>query len=331
MLPKLGLVEWFRPPEKGEQQRAENIIEFINTLEGLKYLRMDISWARCYEYGKPVLEFYDWFFKQLSYTSIVPLPNIMYTPPQLGMGGCYTSPPKDHNDLAVFTGEVLDRWGDYFEHIELWNEPNALAFYRHDLDPGWRRFRKMIKTAASVVAKHNKKVVFGGMSHPSPEWLSHMYWDYCMKEIDVVGFHSFPGTLQSNIGNSPWTSWEDAIYHLRKIMDLQQHKAKLWITETGASNSLGKYEQLTRFTEALKAPVDRLFWYSVQDFEGFMMEEEAGVECSNHLLNMGICSRGSKGEVVPKFLAECWQKEGLEGMFSASGKVKGRKAVEVDL
>lgn len=330
MLPQLGLVEWFRPPEKGEQQRAYNIIEFINNLEGLKYLRTDISWARCYEYGKPVFEFYDWFFRQLSYTSIIPLPNIMYTPPPLGIGRSYASPPKDLHDFANFTGEVLDRWGDYFEHIELWNEPNAVAFYRHDLDPGWRRFRKMIKSAASVVAQHNKKAVFGGMSHPSPQWLRHMYWDYAMEEINAVGFHSFPGTLQSNIGDNSWTSWEDAVYHLRKILDLQQHKAELWVTETGASSTLGKYEQLIRFTEALKAPVNRLFWYSVQDFEGYMMEEEAGVECSDHLLNMGICSRGSNGKVVPKFLAECWEKEGLQGVLAASKNVKKQNVIRAN-
>lgn len=317
-LPEIGLVEWFRPPVKGEKQRAENVIEFLSKLDHLKYLRTDISWARCYEYKEPVLDFYDWLFNRLKEAGIKPIPNIMYTPPELTYGGCYASPPKDIEMYAEFVKEVMNRWGENFEYIELWNEPNAVAFYRHDLDPGWSRFRKMIKAAAKEVAINGKKAVLGGMSHPSPGWLGNMYWDYALKDISAIGFHSFPGSLQSNIGNHPWTSWVDAVYHLNKVINSQENKADLWITETGASSTLGKYEQLIRFSEALKAPVSKMFWYSVQDFEGYLMEESAGIECSDALLNMGICSRGSNDEVKPKYLADVWINDGLEGIIDVA-------------
>lgn len=319
-LPDIGLVEWFRPPVKGEKKRAANIIDFVSRLDGVEYLRTDISWARCYDYTEPVLEFYDWFFRQLKATGIKALPNIMYTPPSLGSGGCYASPPKDGAAYAGFVKEVLDRWGDHFEYVELWNEPNAVAFYRHDLDPGWIRFRKMIKKAAEVVTKQGKKAVLGGMSHPSPGWLGNMYWDYSLKDVAAIGFHSFPGTLQSNIGDYPWTSWKDAAWHLDNIIKQQDPQAELWVTETGASSTLGKYEQIEKFNEALKAPVSKMFWYSVQDFEGYLMEEEAGIECSSHLLNMGICGRGGNNSLVPKLLADVWLNEGLEGVINIKGE-----------
>lgn len=254
--PELGLLEWFHMNDKEHVEQAIQQIQEI----GITKLRTGVSWADYHTAeGEDWLE---WMIPTLA-EHVNILPCLLYTPPSIGMASKTSSPPRNTEDFAIFTREMLEKFGEYFEWIELWNEPNNTSEYDFRMDPGWDVFCEMIGLAAQEVEKYNKKVLLGGMSPIDPGWLDFMYEKELMNHIDAVGIHGFPDTFHFD-----WAGWKSVVQQTSEVIEHNGGDQKIWISEAGYSTwQNDENEQIKKLLNVMEAPVDRVYWYCLNDLD----------------------------------------------------------------
>jgi CDP-paratose 2-epimerase len=129
----IGFLEWFH---LGDYEKVEKVLADLHILQ-VKDLRIGISWA---DYHAPQgKEWYEWLISRLGRTLRL-LPCVHYIPPSLGVEPKISSPPKFPKQYADFIDLLITKFDGYFEHLELWNEPNNLADWDWRLDPGMDYF-----------------------------------------------------------------------------------------------------------------------------------------------------------------------------------------------
>lgn len=252
--PQVGILEWFRP---GEYKEVNEALEDLKKL-GIGHLRTGISWADWYVDGSQ--EWFDWLFPQL-HAQVEILPCFLYTPPSIGEMSKTSSPPKYLKSYADFIDNMITRYGQYFDWVELWNEPNNLVEYDYTLDLNWTKFSKMIGMAAYWAKQKGKKTALGGMSPIDPNWLKMMAEQGTLADIDAIGIHGFPYVFDQQ-----WNGWEEKINSVRKVLDRFELDKELWISEVGFSTwQHDEVKQYEEFKNVLKTNVDRVYWYSLKD------------------------------------------------------------------
>ncbi len=251
---KVGLVQWFHIHQQEEVEKALNDFEKL----GITHIRTNVSWADWHqEDGK---QWYDWLFQKLG-TKLKVLPCLLYTPPSLGLKSKSSAPPKNPKAYADFADQIITHYGQHFDYLELWNEPNNLAEYDFTLDPDWNIFCEMIGAAAQRSQQKGKKTVLGGMSPVDPHWLDLMFNKNLIQYIDVVGIHGFPNVFDYN-----WEGWEAELAKIQQVLDNHQSSAELWITKGGFSTwQKSERQQLQQFIEAIGTKAKRIYWYGLKD------------------------------------------------------------------
>lgn len=252
--PVLGALEWFH---LGDKENVEKAIRQMQEI-GITELRTGISWA---DYHTPEgVEWLDWLIPTLS-EHVRILPCLLYTPPSIGIEPKTSAPPKHPEYFADFTNEILEKYGQHFEWVELWNEPNNTSEYDFRLDSDWSIFNDFVGGAAEVVKQHDKKVLLGGMSPIDPGWLRHMYDIGLMDNVDAVGIHGFPGTFDTD-----WDGWDTAVDQVQEVVDHYDDKQEIWITEAGYSTwQHDEKQQVKEFSKVLDAAAERVYWYCLND------------------------------------------------------------------
>jgi len=233
-----GIVEWFRP---GDYTAVEKAITDFKLL-GVTHVRTGISWADWYRQG--TAEWYDWLFEQLSPVVEI-LPCFLYTPPSIGEAEKVSSPPKNLKAYADFVDVMITKYGEYFEWVELWNEPNNIIEYDFTMDTSWLKFSEMVGNAAYWAKQRGKKTVLGGMSPIDPNWLQTMAERGVLQYIDAVGIHGFPQTFDQQ-----WTSWDDKLIAVKEVLKRNDINCELWITEAGFST--WQYDEVKQYEEFKK-------------------------------------------------------------------------------
>jgi CDP-paratose 2-epimerase len=252
--PMVGIVEWFRP---GQYQEVKEAIKDFGKL-GIKHLRTGISWAEWHVEGNE--EWYDWLFPELA-KHVNVLPCFLYTPPSLGISPKVSSPPKNPKDFADFVDVIITRYGDYFDWVELWNEPNNRVEYDFTMDYSWNRFSEMIGMTAYWAKHKGKKTLLGGMSPIDPNWLQMMAEKGTLQYIDAIGIHGFPGVFDQQ-----WTNWQENISAVRQVLKDNSLEKELWITEAGFSTwQDDEVKQWEEFKNAVTTDADRVYWYGLKD------------------------------------------------------------------
>lgn len=268
-LPTLGILEWFHFEE---YEHVEKAIDQLRKL-GITHLRTGFSWA---DYHRPGGEaWFDWLIPKLG-SSFNILPCFLYTPPSIGIVPKTSSPPKDPYMFGYFVGQMIDRYDEYLEYVELWNEPNNMSEYDFTLDQSWNIFVTMISDATKNAHQRGKKVLLGGMSPVDPNWMEHMRDCGVLEMVDAVGIHGFP-----NVFDSHWWGWDQEIERTAEILQSCKKPPELWITEVGYSTwQYNERQQLKEFLDVLQAPVERVYWYSLNDLgehyptvDGFHLDE----------------------------------------------------------
>jgi CDP-paratose 2-epimerase len=204
---RIGIVEWFRI---GEEQRVKDILADLKTL-GITNMRTGFSWTEWST--KEGQEWYNWLIPQLAMKVNI-LPCFTYTPPQLGIETKVSSPPRNPKDYTVFIEDVMKRFGQYFQWVELWNEPNNLNDWDWRLDPTWEVFSEMIKHASQWLKSREYRTVLGGMSPIDPNWIELLCNRKALDNIDAVGIHGFPGTWEFD-----WSEWPVAVSKVREVLN----------------------------------------------------------------------------------------------------------------
>ena len=296
--PEVGIVQWFHI---GEKEVVEQTIHDLLEL-GVTFLRTGISWA---DLNRPEgKEWNDWLLPKLA-KHFELMPCFTYTPPSLGLEPKVSSPPKNPKDYADTLDLLITDYGEYFEYIELWNEPNNKTEYDYTLDMGWMRFADMIGKAAYWAKQRGKKTVLGGMSPIDPSWLSLMGDYNLLPQIDVVGIHAFPDVFDFN-----FEGWQDNLKRVQDILDYHKSEAKIWVTECGFSTwQHNELKQVEEFSKLLTLPVERVYWYSLYDLPA-EKETMDGFHLDDREYFFGLLKTNGS----PKLLHTLWHDYGLNAI-----------------
>jgi CDP-paratose 2-epimerase len=261
--PLLGVLEWLRP---GEEQRVERLLVDLKTI-GVTELRTGISWADWHTQGGE--KWYDWLLPRLARELNV-LPCFHYTPPCLGIAPSECSPPRNPKQYADFLDVFISRFGEFFEWVELWNKPRSPLEWNTTLDPHWLIFCEMVGGAAHWARQRGKKTVLGASGPMDAQWVGLMCERGVMQYIDAVGIHGFPGTFEFW-----WDGWNAKVARVRKVLLQHRSNADIWITETGYSTwRHDERGQIAAFLDVMRAPAERVYWYSAHDLETPQVSDE---------------------------------------------------------
>ncbi|MDX1654338.1 MAG: GDP-mannose 4,6-dehydratase [Candidatus Competibacteraceae bacterium] len=296
--PKLGVIEWLRP---GEYQRTERLLADLRRL-GITRLRTGVSWADWHTPGGD--RWYDWLLPRLA-REVEVLPCFHYTPPSLGLEPRTASPPRVPKAYADFLDVFVTRLGKHFQWVELWNEPNNLSDWDWRLDPQWLIFCDMVSKAGYWMQQRGKKTVLGGMCPTDPGWLDLICRQGVMAHIDALGLHGFPGTWEHD-----WRHWHQPIGKVRQVLDHHDLNPEIWITEAGYSTwRHDEIEQLRALDELLRAPAQRVYWYSGHDLHPDQCHQDGFHQDERHY-HFGLYRFDGR----PKLLARLWAKQGEAGV-----------------
>lgn len=290
-----GFAEWFRP---GERARTVHALDGMERA-GARYLRTHLSWAEYHAEGGE--EWYDWLLPEIGRRFDL-LPCVHYTPPSLSRTGTSAGPPRRLRDYADFVDHVLTRYGQHFEAIELWNEPNNLLDWDWREDPDWQLFCEMVGAAAHWAQRRGFRAVLGGPSPFDAHWLGLIGERGVLSEVSAVGLHGFPGTWDSEVGT--WAGWEALLRTMREILDRYNPDAEIWITEAGYSTwRHDEAMQARSFLEALAAPAQRLYWYGWQDIADTVPVQE-GLRFDDRHYHMGVVDPAGRPKLLGRLLAD---------------------------
>ncbi len=266
-LPALGFVQWFR---LGERRHAEEAADALEAM-GIRHLRTHLSWA---DYRAPGGEaWYQWLLPMLGARFDL-LPCLHYTPPDLSEDGRTAAPPRDLKALADFVDLVIDRHGDSFTWLEIWNEPNNILDWDWRLDRDWFKFSEMLGAAAYWARQRGKRVVLPASSPTDLHWLRLMGERGLLNVVDAVGVHGFPGTWESQHAGV-WRGWPEVARAVRETIAPFNAEAEIWVTETGYSTwRQDPAPQLAAFAAAAEAPVSRVYWYGLRDLAEDVVVQE---------------------------------------------------------
>jgi CDP-paratose 2-epimerase len=315
-VPQIGILEWFH---LNDYDRVERAVAQLKLL-GIKELRTGVSWA---DYITPEGEkWYDWLIPYLAHNFHI-LPCFLYTPPSVGLVPETNSPPRDYKSYADFVSLIIDRHGNYFDYVELWNEPNSKSGYDYTLDESWEIFSKMIIMAAGISRKKGKKTVLGGISPIDPGWIKKMGERKVLDYIDVVGIHGFPDVFDSH-----WRSWEESIDSIQNALNLYGSEAEIWITQTGYSTwRYDERKQVEKFIKVLNTPVKKVYWYSLSDIP-FSFSTNDGHHVDEREYHFGMIHEDGN----PKLLFRLWSSGGIKNVIKnqwmTSDKFKEYKSSE---
>ncbi len=297
-VPRVGFVEWFRP---GEYERVESVLADVRAL-GVADLRTRICWADWYTSEGD--GWYAWLLPRLA-RDVRILPCFLYTPPSLGIVPKFSSPPQTPKAYADFIDVMITRFGEHFEWVELWNEPNNQTEWDSRMDPDLKIFTEMIGGAAYWARKRGKKTVLPGLWPADPDWLNVMHERGVLKYIDAVGIHGFPGAPEY-----PWSGWDREVGAVHERLERLGVTAQCWITQAGFSTWRGEESaQVKAFLEALDAPVERVYWQAAWD----RCHEPAAVD-SWHSDEREYHYGLKRADGSPKLLYGLWSEGGIEAV-----------------
>ncbi|MCU1233252.1 MAG: NAD-dependent epimerase/dehydratase [Candidatus Solibacter sp.] len=312
--PTLGIVEWFRP---GEYDRVETVLADLHALK-VRDLRTGICWADWY--ASEGDGWYAWLLPRLAQDFNI-LPCVLYTPAPLGIVPKFSSPPRTPKAYADFIDVMITRFGQYFDWVELWNQPNSPSEWDARIDPEWQIFSEMIGGAAYWAHKRGKKTVLPGTWPVDLGWLELMQERGVLKYIDAVSLHGFPGSTEF-----PWRGWEREVSDARAKLERLGETNQLWVTQTGFSTWRGEeWAQVRALVDALDAPVERIYWQSAHD-----RIPATGGGDSYHSDEREYHYGLKRADGSPKLLFRLWSEGGLEAVredarSTSRGKTNGSR------
>lgn len=266
---RIGLCQWFH---LGDRAQVEGTLAAMAGL-GVRHLRTAISWA---DYHRPGGEaFYGGLMERLEDADVEVLLSVWLTPPSLslepGRERC-SVPPRRPRDYADFLDRVVARWGPAFSAVEIWNEPNNPYKWDPAYDPDYTRFAEMAIDAGHWLGHLGVRRVFGGVPLLDTAFLHRMRTLGVFEHMDVLAIHAFPDMWDPFCADwdhpTHWYGWP----HRVREMSRAAGGLPVWVTETGLATwrdhegRRGREAlQAARLREALHAPVERVYWYSLFD------------------------------------------------------------------
>lgn len=304
--PDIGVNQWFHH----EDDRLDDFVRRSIDLR-VEHVRTGLFWSDFHRPDGP--RWYDRMFGELRRIPRAKLlVSVWSVPPSISASGNTDGPVREDADgegvpyRAYFPNDVrrmIERYRDSIHALELWNEPNNRYKWNFDRVESdgererWRSFDPMIASAARVAKERGVPTVLGGMSPVDHRWLGPRFAAGTMEHMDAIGIHAFPG-MDGNgddiCWERDWPGWNQKVAYIRRYA----RGKPLWVTETGfaTSNRDGvpspdrEEEQVRRLTDASRASVDRLYWYSMYDLPGDWpsIEQSVGGKVDPYAHHMGL-------------------------------------------
>jgi CDP-paratose 2-epimerase len=289
---RLGILEWFRP---GEERRVEQAIEQIRAV-GIRHLRTGVSWADWMTPGGR--NWYAWLLPTLA-ADLDVLPCFSYTPPSLNEHNATNAPPRRLEDYGDFVCFFIELFGEHFDWVELWNEPDNHREWNAAFDAGYESFATMVGHAGQWSRRLGKRTLLGGLANADPNFLSLMHDRGALQHFDAVGVHGFPFSFEFY-----WEGWPARVRRLRERLDwCGRPDLPIWITEAGYSTwRHDEAEQLGTFLDALAAPVDRVYWYSLADLDPDLPTVD-GFHSDEREYHFGLRASDGREKLLSRLLA----------------------------
>jgi beta-xylosidase len=147
------------------------------------------------------------------------------------------------------------------EAVMFWNEPNNKSHWDFEVDPQWRIYAAMVRTAADAVASENPELtrVLGGISPIDPNFITNMDSQGVLEALNAVAVHGFP------LDWNHWTihEWPRKLDEIKAVTRLP-----VWVSEVGVSSFGAEEVQawgLRRTARLLSGRAPRIHWYSLHD------------------------------------------------------------------
>lgn len=309
---RFGLCQWFH---FRDYRLLDATLATLRAL-GVRHLRTGLSWADYHRRGG--VDWYDWQMQRLRTSGLEVLLSIWHTPPSISMDpkrGSASIPPARTRDYADFVDTVLDRYGDAFHALELWNEPNNPFKWNRRFDPDYARYAELVIDAGHWARHRGMTTVLGGLTLLDFEFVDRMMDAGALNYVDCVGIHAFPHMWQPYASDwdypSHWYGWE---HRIREI-SARAGGRRIWVTETGLATvrqdtgACREELQRTMLHEALAAPAERIYWYSLFDLpsDRLAIEEINGAPREEAEYHMGLVRSRSgfdvEGNEKPAFHA----------------------------
>lgn len=197
---------------------------------GMGFVRMGFRWS----YIEPQKGVWDWEIPDTVVRDAkkkgVRLLALVHRPPEWTNAETTATLEEWLDGWLVFLGKVVDRYGDYITHWELWNEPNLASgqFWRQDMLPD--EYAELVIESAKLIKEKQPEstILLGGFSTAKGEDPPFELWEELfqldvLEYVDGVAFHPYP--YQTNLLFSFDTQLKNLI---GKYSDDEE---ELWITE----------------------------------------------------------------------------------------------------
>lgn len=267
---RFGICQWFH---LGDDRLLEATVGALDRL-GVRHLRTGISWADWHRPGGRA--WYDRQMRTLAEADLEILLSVWHTPPSLSVAPelerC-SVPPARTKDYADFIDLVIDRYGDLFQHLELWNEPNNPYKWDPAFDPDGQRYAELVCNAGHWARQRGKTPILGGMTLLDYGFVERMHRFQAYQFVDIVGIHAFPHMWEPFATDwehpDHWFGWEHRVREITRATG-----RPVWVTETGLATyrkdlaaRAGERRQSDALLAAAEAPADRVYWYCLFDLE----------------------------------------------------------------
>jgi beta-xylosidase len=147
------------------------------------------------------------------------------------------------------------------EAVMFWNEPNNKSHWDFEIDPHWRVYAEMVKSAAQAVAYENPQLtrVLGGISPIDANFIANMEGQGVLAALNAVAVHGFP------LDWNHWSihEWPRKLEEISAVTNLP-----IWVSEVGVSSFGAEEVQawgLQRTAKLLVGRAPRIHWYSLHD------------------------------------------------------------------
>jgi polysaccharide biosynthesis protein PslG len=272
--------EWMSPKE------ASHELDAVATTRA-SWLRVLIDWSKV----EPSKGQFDWTYvdywidgavsRDLRVVGLISYSAEWARPP----GSFFTTPPVDPADFAKFATAVVERYGDWVSHWEVWNEPNLPIFFGYTQNKA-ERYTELLKAAYPAIkrAQPNSTVIAAGLSRSPgddapPAFMQRMYAAGAKGSFDAAATHPYIYVVD-------WlpADHEDGWAEVGRLHDVMAANGdggmKIWLTELGAptsdpdSEGVSQQDQAQQITDVLAAAAASdyagpAFIYSIRDIDTY--------------------------------------------------------------
>ncbi len=256
---------WF--PSEIERQKTALLLES----SGSEWVRLDLGWQdfepRQGEYSAWSLQHYEEELQRARAAGQRVILMVHKSPKWASGSDNEQAAPRDPGDYGRFLRFLGQRYGQYVDAWEIWNEPNLERFWPTGPDP--RKYVRLLKAGYNAIQSSDPsaEVLFGGLSTNDYEFVKRAYAAGAKGYFDALATHPYScarppeqvvRTADGRMNRATFPAYRE----VRRVMRRNHDAKPIWFTEFGWSTT-SRECGVSRATQA--DYLRRAFRYMEQD------------------------------------------------------------------